>query len=274
MNVAEQIRETMRVGELVKSHIGKILRYCESDPGELLRLMDTAYSRKTFHIGWPFFAEASSIASSNHPRYWQDRYVIGDKRLRACSQWYERDREAFCRYLLSINITIVDLPSTQPRPSISDNSDRTGNSRFGSIAIGDGQNAVIRFILSKLGQESFDAKDWQSTKNYFNNRCAYCDAVTDLEMDHAIPINKTKLGEHRLGNVIPSCRKCNKEKHHRDFLEFLGEDTEKIQRIKFYMETRNYIPLGDNRQIKLVIEQAHREVAPLADRYIAIINGV
>jgi hypothetical protein len=93
-------------------------------------------------------------------------------------------------------------------------------------------------------------------------------------MDHAIPINKTKLGEHRLGNVIPSCRKCNKEKHHRDFLEFLGEDTEKIEKIKSYMRTRNYIPLGDNRQIKLVIEQAYSEVAPLADRYIAIINGV
>jgi HNH endonuclease len=86
---------------------------------------------------------------------------------------------------------------------------------------------------------------------------AYCDALTKLEMDHAIPINKTKLGEHRLGNVIPSCRKCNKEKHHRDFLEFLGDNKRRSRRMKSYMETRNYTPLRDNQQIKLIIEQAH-----------------
>lgn len=260
----------MRVGELVKHYVGDILRYCENDPNELLRLMDAAYSKRKFNIRWPFLTEAGGITSRDHPRYWQDRYVFGDKRLRICSQWYEKDREVFCQYLLSMGIIDKDkltksvdpvsLTPMHPRFAIRDDSNRTGNSRFGSTAIGDGQNAVMRFILSKLGEETFDATDWKGTKDYFNNRCAYCDALADLEMDHAIPINKTKLREHRLGNVIPSCRKCNREKHHKDFIEFLGEDKEKIERIKSYMEARNYTPLGDNIQVKLVLEQAHKEI--------------
>lgn len=274
----------MKVGALVKSHIGNILRYCERDPVELSRLMNAEYSRKNLHIRWPFFAEVRDITSKDYSRYWQDRYVVGEKNLRVCSQWYERDWEPFCQYLLSKGIIEAnhlphraDPAPTHPRPPISptpDDRDKMGNSRFRSIAIGDGQNAVIRFILSKLGQEVFDEDDWKTTKSYFDNRCAYCCALTDLEMDHAIPINKTKLGEHRLGNVIPSCKNCNRDKNHRDFVEYLGDDQEKIARIQSYMKDRKYVPLGDNRQVKLVLEQAYREVAPLANRYIAIINGV
>jgi hypothetical protein len=40
------------------------------------------------------------------------------------------------------------------------------------------------------------------------------------------------------------------------------------------MESRNYTPLGDNKRIKMIIEQAHEEVAASARRYIAIINTV
>ena len=80
--------------------------------------------------------------------------------------------------------------------------------------------------------------------------CAYCGTETELLMEHAIPINKEKLGEHRLGNLVPSCTRCNSDKGGRDFRAFLGENTAAIRRIETYMDSRNYVPLEDNEQIK------------------------
>lgn len=58
----------MRIGELVKDHIGEIFRHCEADPAELTRLMSADYSRRTFGLAWPFCAEARQIASKDHNR--------------------------------------------------------------------------------------------------------------------------------------------------------------------------------------------------------------
>lgn len=55
---------------------------------------------------------------------------------------------------LTKSVDPVSLTPMHPRFAIRDDSNRTGNSRFGSTAIGDGQNAVMRFILSKLGEET------------------------------------------------------------------------------------------------------------------------
>ena len=93
-------------------------------------------------------------------------------------------------------------------------------------------------------------------------------------MDHGVPINKTCLGEHKLGNLIPSCKQCNDDNHYADFKEFLGDNIEQIAKIEAYMASRNYTPLGDNEHIKMIIQQAHEEVAALARRYFAIINTV
>ena len=57
-------------------------------------------------------------------------------------------------------------------------------------------------------------------------------------MEHAIPINKEVLGEHRLGNIVPSCKQCNSEKHKKSFEEFLGDDTQKINAIKKCMSDK------------------------------------
>ena len=131
---------------------------------------------------------------------------------------------------------------------------------------------LIRNILSNLGSESFSEQDWNSTKHYFNHRCVYCDSEIDLLMEHAIPINKEKLGEHRIGNLVVSCKACNANKADKDYREFLREKPETIHRIELYMDSRNYASLEDNTQMKLILNMAHKEVAELADRYITIIN--
>jgi hypothetical protein len=93
-------------------------------------------------------------------------------------------------------------------------------------------------------------------------------------MDHAVPINKAKLGEHRIGNLVPSCQECNAKKGDRDYREYLAGDDEKIKTIELYMESRNYVPLGDNEQVRMILELAHKEVSSLANRYVVIINSL
>jgi hypothetical protein len=198
---------------------------------------------------------------------------VGGKRLRVCSQWFDKQRALFSRYLVEKRIvTSFSQKTDSERPVL--HPSKSQNSRYGSIQIGDSQNAFIRFLLSRLGEESITERDWQETKAYFENGCAYCGESDADQMDHGIPINRSKLGEHRLGNIIPACKKCNTRKHQRDYREHLGDDFDRIARIEIYMKNKHYLPLGDNIQIKNVLEQAHKEVAALAERYIALLNNL
>lgn len=46
-----------------------------------------------------------------------------------------------------------------------------------------------------------------------NGRCYYCEnffKFKDLTMDHIVPL--ARGGETKPGNVVPSCRNCNKSK--------------------------------------------------------------
>jgi 5-methylcytosine-specific restriction endonuclease McrA len=247
--------------------------------------MDATYSKKTFGIYFPFCAPVEDIPLQKPVRYWRDIYVVRGKTLRVCSQWYDppttRSRELFCQYILSKNIATgeeVSALETLQETSLqspSANAITLGSKgRYKGNAIGNAQNLFVRNILSNLGYESFSEKDWRDTKSYFLNRCAYCGMGGDLVMDHAVPINKAKLGEHRIGNLVPSCKGCNDKKGDRDYREYLAGDNEKIKTIELYMESRNYVPLGDNEQVRMILELAHKEVSTLANRYVGIINSL
>ena len=270
----------MRIGDRVKQHIKTIFHYCETvNPAELNLLLDLNYAKKTFRINYPFCTEVSKIVTREQSvRYWTTTYLVGGKIVRVSSQWLITSEPYFLRYLaekeivkgLDASVYQVEadkpaLPYQTPRPLKS-------NSRYRGNAVGNAQNAVIRNILSRLGQESFNEENWVATKAYFSEQCAYCGAEGDLVIEHAIPINRAKLGEHRLGNLVPSCQGCNNEKAGKDFREFLGDNTEAIRKIEEYMDSRNYVPLEDNEQMKMVLNVAYKEVSALADRYIVLIN--
>lgn len=50
----------------------------------------------------------------------------------------------------------------------------------------------------------------------FGNRCAYCGSSNKLAIDHFIAI--ANGGPDCLGNIVPSCRRCNSSKCNRDAL--------------------------------------------------------
>ena len=270
----------MKVGKLVQLLLPKILEYCEHHSHkEVERLCDADYSKRTFNINFPFLIEISNLPADISKRYWTNTYLVRGKTVRASSQWYEKDLSYFVKYLKRIGIDydesflkseLVDpLVSIKQRASVPS---PRANSRYKEQAIGNAQNALVRNILSRLGTEQITKEDWEETKAYFMHECVYCGEAKTLQIDHAIPINKQCLGEHRLGNIVPSCKECNSAKSSKDFREFLGEDIERAQFIEDYMKSKNYVPLKDNEQVQMILEMAYREVGAVAERYITIIN--
>ena len=130
--------------------------------------------------------------------------------------------------------------------------------------------------MSNLGEESFTSNDWEETKSFFDNRCAYCGSDDALVIEHAIPINKTKLGEHRLGNIEPSCNSCNKKKASLSYNQFLNDEN-KIKKIEDYMKSKGYTPLMHNPKAEIIaelLEKAYLDTADVSKRYIQIIELV
>ncbi|NVC93102.1 HNH endonuclease [Vibrio natriegens] len=270
----------MKLGKLVQALLPKILEYCEQKShNEFECLCDADYSKRTFNLNFPLLVPVSNLPSDLSKRYWTKAYLVSGQTVRACSQWFEKDAVYFTKYLKRIGIDydhsqlknelLESRTISSRRPSVT--TPRT-NSRYRGNAIGNAQNLLVRNILSYLGTEQFSEEDWQATKAYFNQKCAYCGEPKELVIEHAIPINKVYLGEHRLGNLVPSCRECNSAKASKDFREFLEGRDDKIAAIEAYMDEKNYVPLENNEQVSMILEMAYREVGTVAERYITIIN--
>lgn len=278
----------MKIGAFVKQFTGRIFDYCEKqDYGELERLQDSAYSKRIFDVNFPFCKEVGAIEAAESKRYWTDVYVVRGKSFRVTSQWFDshvsKSRGLFRQYLLAKGLARKEElalgesldPVTRGQRCGASSPQRFAarrNARYRGNAIGNAQNLLVRNLLSNLGEESFNETDWEATKDYFDHRCAYCGSDSELVIEHAIPINRQSLGEHRLGNLVPSCRSCNTRKGDKDFREFLSDDEERIARIERYMDEMSYVPLGDNEQVRMILDMAHQEVAQVADRYLKILN--
>lgn len=266
----------MKIGQIVKSSAPAIFKYCEeTEPEEFARLQDPRYSKEAFNINYPFCRQVAQIGSSNRGRYWTGEYVVRGIPVRVTNDWYSKSLPLLRRYLASKGLAsdFHPDPSTSDAPP-PDDAIRAARGRYKGNAIGNAQNYLVRNILSRLGDEQFNALQWQAVVDAFGRACAYCGAEGELVMDHVVPINRQALGEHRLGNLVPSCRACNARKAERDFREFLADDPIRIEAIEAHMTSQGYEPIGDHAQLRAIIELAHQDVRNLADRYVAIINTV
>ncbi len=65
----------------------------------------------------------------------------------------------------------------------------------------------------KTSSSSEAKKLWrQSIKDYWENKCAYCDSTEEITIDHIIP--QSKGGTDCITNVICCCLSCNRSKSH------------------------------------------------------------
>lgn len=268
----------MKIGQFFQQCIPAILKYCtESDPAEFARLQDPRYSKETFDINYPFCCPLAKIGPSDQVRYWIRVYPFHGVPVRVTSQWFNpptsKSLPLLQRYLANKRIP-TDFPPAETGDGAETpvNIPHAARGRYKASAIGNAQNLLIRNVLSRLGTESFSALQWQAVVDAFGRTCAYCGADGELVMDHVVPINRQALGEHRLGNLVPSCHACNARKAEGDFRTFLANDPTRIAAITAHMTTQGYEPIGDHAQLRAIIELAHQDVRSLADRYVAIIN--
>jgi 5-methylcytosine-specific restriction endonuclease McrA len=275
----------MSVAEIIYKNIRPIIDYCNNNPKELDKLLSINISKEMFDLNYAFFIETKDIDDTNTKksslRYKSNIYIVSNKKVRITNDWYKRNIPYIKEYFAKNNITNlypIELMETIKAGTTNvvlvKKSNSRQNSRYKGNAIGNAQNLLIRNILSNLGNESFNENDWQETKRYFDNKCAYCGKVGDLVMEHAIPINKENLGEHRIGNIVPACDECNKTKADKNYREFLGNNLDAIKKIDKYMESKNYNPLEDDERLKKILNMAYEEVSLIADRYINIINDI
>ena len=121
-------------------------------------------------------------------------------------------------------------------------------------------NSAIRIFLQDVGKyydeargfESFGPKVKQKDEllEFFDHSCCFCGIeITrkSLSQDHLIPMNKTALGLHAWGNVIPCCQSCNNEKQQKPWKQFIiskaGADAPaRKKKINDFVASKNYDP--------------------------------
>ena len=87
------------------------------------------------------------------------------------------------------------------------------------VGIASTQNHFIRAILLNLARGGRSRKNREEALRYFEERCAYCGTDKGIELDHAIPANREKLGTNQHGNLVPACTVCNSKKRGKDYIE-------------------------------------------------------
>jgi 5-methylcytosine-specific restriction endonuclease McrA len=122
-------------------------------------------------------------------------------------------------------------------------------------------NSAIRIFLQDVGRfydtargfEAFVPKKAQKEEllEFFNSKCCFCGIeinIQTLSQDHLIPMNKTHLGLHAWGNVVPCCGPCNNSKQQRawkDFLVQVASEDERLVRtrlIEEFVASKKYDP--------------------------------
>lgn len=121
-------------------------------------------------------------------------------------------------------------------------------------------NSAIRIFLQDVGKfydtergfEPFSPKVKQKDEllEFFKHQCCFCGTTIDrksLSQDHLIPMNKSSLGLHAWGNVVPCCAACNNEKQQREWREFIlykagPQAEERTKLIEDFVSLKNYDP--------------------------------
>ncbi|PJJ53759.1 HNH endonuclease [Mumia flava] len=276
-----------RPGALVRANLPQILEHCHSiDPGETVHLQGAEYSNDEFKLNFPFLRLVTVIELEGAgDRYWSEVHSIGDEQFRVTSQWYDRNIPGLIHYLrdkglepegISSEDTDDYLVAYAPPPRST-----KGGARFRSSPIGDSQNLLVRYVLGQLEFEAFSEKHWLTAKNSLGFSCVYCGTERDLVIDHAVPISRDSLGEHRLGNLVPACRSCNSSKSQRRYDDFLSaEAPDRIALIETHMGEHGYEPLVDRldpdtaEEVRHLLNSAREKVADAAANAIDAINDV
>jgi hypothetical protein len=124
-------------------------------------------------------------------------------------------------------------------------------------------NTAVRIFLQEFGA-TYDEertlpryvrkKHLPEIAEFFGDRCCYCGSefgpTRKPVEDHLIPLNRTELGLHAWGNIVPSCDECNRFKHAKEWHAVVAAKAgrmaaDRYKRIKEYIEQHGYAPPYD-----------------------------
>jgi hypothetical protein len=130
-------------------------------------------------------------------------------------------------------------------------------------------NRIVRLFLQEAGRE-YDANRGYSRFgsmtpdliSRFGGCCAYCGAPPppNLIEEHVVPINRTSVGLHSWGNIVPSCKACNDIKGGNPWQDHPRLDAARRAAIQTYVSDYRYDP--DVGELRIILEKLYQ----LADR--------
>jgi hypothetical protein len=135
-------------------------------------------------------------------------------------------------------------------------------------------NRIVRLFLQEAGRQ-YDANRGyprfgsmpSALLARFGNACAYCGASPPLVEEHLVPINRTAVGLHAWGNIVPACKTCNDLKSGNAWEMHPKLDDDRRNRIAAYVAEYAYDP--DVRELQVVLgklyELADRQTRALVD---------
>lgn len=128
-------------------------------------------------------------------------------------------------------------------------------------------NRIVRLFLQEAGRQ------YDANRGYprfgtmppallarFNNACAYCGGPPPLVEEHLVPINRTAVGLHAWGNIVPACKGCNDLKGGKAWGIHPKLNNERRTAITDYVTEYGYDP--DVTELQLVLGKLYE----LADR--------
>jgi hypothetical protein len=96
----------IKIGELVRNEMAKLISQKLLSPEKVQLLIDEKFSKETFGVNYPFFKKIKSDKSlieqrqiNGYPRYWSKVYIINGERYLLCNDWYERHITKFKSWL-------------------------------------------------------------------------------------------------------------------------------------------------------------------------------
>jgi len=90
---------------------------------------------------------------------------------------------------------------------------------------------------------TFTTNQWKEVREYFSNKCVFCDSEEPLAMEHLIPVKK--LGEFTRDNIVCACKSCNSGKRTQEWKTWFRRQPTyslaKEQKILSYLGYKNGI---------------------------------
>ena len=167
----------------------------------------------------------------------------------------------------------------------------------------DAANTAVRAFLTRVGEYylgrpfnigSGKAKDdWSRIrKDIFKGRCAYCgEECANPQMEHLIMFNRIEFGLHHPGNIIPTCKSCNKrykkpdntyatwEEQLEHICQVKGQQddiSERKGKILVHMKTEGYPNLSgeEKHSIRVIAESLYKNVQLESDKSLELYRRI